>query len=236
MNDDLQKLIALQEIDSIVDDLRRQEEDVRTSLAEEEAGVAACERKVEEAKARGLECAKLVREMENDVRELEEKMEKRRGQLNEVKSNREYAALQIEISNDQDKKDRKEEQMLMELEKSDGVGEAVRAEEDELGGSRQVLKVKEEEQRKMVEAVRERMKDEEAGRGNAVANLKKTLADRYDQTRRSRGGIALAEIKGGSCQGCHISLPPQLVIEVRKGEEILDCCSCGRILYVKDDA
>jgi predicted nucleic acid-binding Zn-ribbon protein len=29
-------------------------------------------------------------------------------------------------------------------------------------------------------------------------------------------------------------LPPQLVIEVRKGDELLDCYSCGRILYIHD--
>ncbi len=234
MNDDLQNLITLQELDSVIDGLRLREEEMKTSLESEKVAAAECEQRVEEAKARNQECTVLVRGLETDVQELDDKMEKYRGQLNDVKSNREYASLQIEISNLQDKKDRVEEQIIKEMEKCEEAKLEVQAVEAARDKERQVLQAKEAEQQKKIEVLRGKKRNEEGARENAVAKLRKILADKYNNIRTVRGGLAIVEVKGGSCQGCFINLPPQLVIEVRKGVEILDCYSCGRILYINE--
>ena len=43
-----------------------------------------------------------------------------------------------------------------------------------------------------------------------------------------RKGFAVAEVKDGSCGGCRLQLPPQLVAEVRRGDELLDSIPLGR--------
>ncbi|MFQ5790392.1 MAG: C4-type zinc ribbon domain-containing protein, partial [Acidobacteriota bacterium] len=55
--------------------------------------------------------------------------------------------------------------------------------------------------------------------------------DQYRRLARTRGGIAVAEAKDAHCQLCHVRLRPQVYGEVRMGEKILRCDSCGRILY-----
>ena len=58
------------------------------------------------------------------------------------------------------------------------------------------------------------------------------LASIYNRmAQRSRDGIAVAAVVNGSCSACFMSLRPQMQVEVRKGDQIITCESCTRILY-----
>jgi uncharacterized protein len=48
---------------------------------------------------------------------------------------------------------------------------------------------------------------------------------------RIRDGVALAEARNASCSACFMALRPQIMAEVRRGEEIIQCDNCNRILY-----
>jgi uncharacterized protein len=54
----------------------------------------------------------------------------------------------------------------------------------------------------------------------------------FADTAAKRRGIAVSEIRDGHCQACQVRLRPQLIMEARKGERVLQCESCSRILYV----
>ena len=59
------------------------------------------------------------------------------------------------------------------------------------------------------------------------------LASVYNRmAQRSRDGIAVAEVVNGSCSACFMSLRPQMQVEVKKGDQIITCESCTRILYI----
>ena len=49
---------------------------------------------------------------------------------------------------------------------------------------------------------------------------------------RSRDGIAVAAVINGSCSACFMSLRPQMQVEVKRGDQIITCESCARILYM----
>ncbi len=53
----------------------------------------------------------------------------------------------------------------------------------------------------------------------------------YDNLRRRKGGKAVALLKEGTCQGCQVSLPSSKAQQVRQGNVLVFCGSCGRILY-----
>jgi len=74
-------------------------------------------------------------------------------------------------------------------------------------------------------------------RGKVFATLPAQLASVYNRlVQRSRDGIAVAEVRGGSCSACFMTLRPQIQVEVRKGDEIITCESCTRILYVSAES
>ena len=74
---------------------------------------------------------------------------------------------------------------------------------------------------------------ETAHRQTAFATLPARLASVYDRlAQRSRDGIAVAEVVGGACSACYMQLRPQVQVNVKKGDEIITCESCTRIMYM----
>lgn len=75
--------------------------------------------------------------------------------------------------------------------------------------------------------------EETEKRNKVFATLPAQLASVYNRlAQRSRDGIAVAEVINGSCSACFMSLRPQMQVEVKKGDQIITCESCTRILYI----
>jgi predicted nucleic acid-binding Zn-ribbon protein len=81
--------------------------------------------------------------------------------------------------------------------------------------------------------VREEFELETAKRGEVFVTLPKNLAAVYDRfAQRSKDGIAVAEVVNGSCSACFMQLRPQMQLEVKRGDQIITCENCARILYM----
>ena len=62
--------------------------------------------------------------------------------------------------------------------------------------------------------------------------MPKNMATVYNRLiTRSKDGLAVAEARNSSCTACFMALRPQMMSDVRKGEDIITCEHCGRILY-----
>jgi predicted nucleic acid-binding Zn-ribbon protein len=71
-----------------------------------------------------------------------------------------------------------------------------------------------------------------AERERLVAALPKAMGAQYVRTvARIRDGVAVAEARNGACMACFMALRPQAMAQVRRGEEIVTCDNCNRILY-----
>jgi hypothetical protein len=65
-----------------------------------------------------------------------------------------------------------------------------------------------------------------------LRELPKSTSTLYKRiSARIRDGIALAEARNGACTACYMSLRPQVMADVRRGDEIITCDNCNRILY-----
>lgn len=69
-------------------------------------------------------------------------------------------------------------------------------------------------------------------RERLLAEVPKPVSALYKRiSTRIRDGVAMAEARGGSCSACFMTLRPQVMADVRRGEEIITCDNCNRILY-----
>jgi predicted nucleic acid-binding Zn-ribbon protein len=69
-------------------------------------------------------------------------------------------------------------------------------------------------------------------RERLLSTLPKAMSTLYNRiSARIRDGIAVAEARNGSCTACFMALRPQMMSEVRRGDEIITCDNCNRILY-----
>ena len=85
-----------------------------------------------------------------------------------------------------------------------------------------------------VAADREELDQELKKRHDVFVTLPAQLASVYNRlAQRSRDGVAVAEVVNGSCSACFMSLRPQMQVEVKRGDQIITCESCTRILYMQ---
>ena len=69
------------------------------------------------------------------------------------------------------------------------------------------------------------------------ANLPGSMSNMYARIRaRIRDGVAVAEARNRSCTACFMSLRPQVMSEIRRGEDVITCDNCGRILFFVADS
>jgi len=71
-----------------------------------------------------------------------------------------------------------------------------------------------------------------AERERLMKELPKTMSSLYNRiSARIRDGVAVAEARNGACTACYMALRPQVMADVRRGEEVITCDNCNRILY-----
>ncbi|MGD9562051.1 MAG: zinc ribbon domain-containing protein [Pyrinomonadaceae bacterium] len=81
---------------------------------------------------------------------------------------------------------------------------------------------------------RTQFESESNRRKTVFATLPAQLASVYDRlAQRSRDGVAVAEVENGSCSACFMSLRPQMLVEVKRGGQVITCESCTRILFIR---
>jgi len=57
------------------------------------------------------------------------------------------------------------------------------------------------------------------------------LRRRYEMIFSRRGGVAVVAVRGGTCQGCHMNVPPQLFNLIQRNEQLILCPNCQRMLF-----
>ena len=86
---------------------------------------------------------------------------------------------------------------------------------------------------KELAANRKEFETETAKRHEVFITLPPQMASIYNRlAQRSRDGIAVAEVTGGSCSACFMKLRPQMQVELKTSNKIMTCESCTRILYI----
>lgn len=67
-------------------------------------------------------------------------------------------------------------------------------------------------------------------RREAAAEVPPAALARYDDLRTKKRGLAVALLQNGSCSVCGVEQTSNLAQQVRAGQQLIACASCGRIL------
>jgi hypothetical protein len=227
---DLDALVQLQHADA---SLRRVEAELAAipgSRAEIEARLGTERGRLDAAKAALDGCQKSRRQHEGAVQDFETKRSKYKGQLMEVKTNKEYTAMLHEIEAVEREIRSREDQILAEMEQAEALAADVKREEA-------LFKAEDERGKNEVRALEERRKALEARlvglteeRDAAAAKVSPTRLELFKRVAKARGD-AVAEARDEMCVACHVRLRPQMFMEIKRNDEVMQCPSCGRVLY-----
>jgi predicted nucleic acid-binding Zn-ribbon protein len=70
-------------------------------------------------------------------------------------------------------------------------------------------------------------------RQELIGSVPQSLLSMYERVARLRRGQALAEVRDGTCTACRMKVRPKVFSDVRKGDSLITCESCGRILFYR---
>jgi predicted nucleic acid-binding Zn-ribbon protein len=228
---DLERLIKLQQLDDFVERARR-------TVAEHPARVQALDNRLNSvrdelatARQRVADGQVARRALEKELATVQGRLSKFKDQLMEVKTNREYQAMQKEIEVAQQEVRAIEDRILERMVEADDLSAGVKQSE-----RAQVAAQKEiEGERREMEAEVARLQDELQRSGSQrdaiLAGLSPAVLATYQAVAAKRRGVAVAEARNGVCTICQVRLRPQVYNDILRNDSIVQCDSCQRILY-----
>jgi len=231
VNPDIQHLIRLQQLDSQIESARRRiaeiptvQEALNTRLEQATAAVAS----VKERLAASLHERKTI---ENEVAVIQIRLSKYKGQLTELKTNKEYQTMQKEIATAEEAIRSQEDRVLERMEEGETLSRELKAAETELKAQLGAIAT----ERKALDAeatsLQSTIDERSAARTAAAKELSPAALKLFEHVSKQRKGLAVAEARDSTCTVCHVRLRPQVYNEVRRAENLIQCESCLRILY-----
>lgn len=226
-------LIRLQELDLKILALERKKAELPQSLKEAEEALEKKRKALEELKQR-LEELTLKKKLEEDELEEEYKRLKRsQNRLMQIRGSREYQALLREIEEIKKANKQREENIFKLMEEL----EALQTQEKTLAEELEELEKRVAEERDRFQAFCEKLEEEKGSylkeREGLVSQIPQSLLRRYDFIRQRKGGLAVVGVENGTCEGCHMHIPPQLFNELQRDDRYYECPLCRRLIYYK---
>ena len=198
--------------------------------------VSAEKAKLEALKGKLADLQKDRRGRERDIETATNEERKFQGQLPSVKKNEEYTALLHEIAAAKAKRSQIETEVLMLMDEEEktqsgrpAIEQALSSAEREAAERRAQIERDEAEDQRKLDAI-------EAERKKLLEQLPAATRSRYERILASHAGRAVVPVSKGACGGCYRALPPQLQVEARRGERLLTCEGCGRIVIWPPEA
>ncbi len=228
---DLDRLIRLQALDSRAAEARR----LQSSIPETQR---ALDQKLDGARvavtaANEQQAANQTsrRALEKDLATVNTRLTRYKDQLMEVKTNREYHAMQHEIETAQGEVKRVEDQMLELMVAADDLSATLKSAEASLKTAEHDITLERADLDKQFGASDAVLEETLAARRALAAQIAPQVLEQYEIVAKGRRGIAVAEARAERCTECHVRLRPMIYSEVRHNKTLVQCDSCQRFLY-----
>ncbi len=229
----VQALLALQEIDREIYKVGAELKRLPAELAARKGELERTSHDIEERK-------KSLRELQSTVREIENITTQQRQRLRKIESEAFkskgdvalLAAYEHEIRSLKRNIGQAEEEGLLLVDQAETAAADVKRLQDKLSADSAVF-----------EELRVNVETEVAEAERKMDKLRTALGERmqegippehlslYRGLLATREGEALAALDGRFCQGCYVEIPKNLVVRLARGIDLIQCPSCGRILY-----
>jgi predicted nucleic acid-binding Zn-ribbon protein len=228
---DVEVAVRLQAIDLRISDLQKEIAALPKHVAEIENKLSIHERRLERDRAALAANQKERKRLDGEIQIFEAKITKLRDQMLGAKNNEQYRAFQNEIDFAAKEIRGCEDKILDLMTESESLDKSVKSAEAALKEERQIVDADKARAEKRTAEDRKRVAELLAQRRNDAASMSPSSLATYERIRKARGGIAVSEAVDSRCTQCRITLRPQFMQELKRGEAIRTCETCGRILY-----
>ncbi len=229
MREELLALAKLAEMDDSARDIDAELKQIPQSLEELRDNVQTLETMLAQERQQLAEAEELKVQQSTELKERNEGLQRARKKVAQASSIREADAGEREVdANRRSMKEREDE--------LGRIGQAIEAKtaslaerEKDFEEAKGVLQSKEESSKARMTELEEQRAQMLNGREDLVAKVPKAIVKRYDRLKTGITNVVII-IKDGTCPGCRMALPPQLNIELQRGDELHQCPHCRRMI------
>jgi predicted nucleic acid-binding Zn-ribbon protein len=235
MLESIEKLLILQDRDRRIRQEQGELERIEPERQTLTAKAAAAQAALENAKLRIKQIESARKDLELEVEGKKQMIVRYANQQFQTRKNEEYRALAHEIDTCKAAIFEIENQEIELMEQAEAAQkEALRATQ-----AAKEARALADEQVAQLGAREANLKKElaqlEANREELASAVDEGARNRYERLVRSKGENVVVGVQHGVCGGCHMKLPPQLLVTCQAEKELVGCSNCGRILYYTSD-
>ena len=235
MRETIEKLLILQDRDRKIRRVKGELAHIEPERQSLKAKSASAAGGLDRAKTRVKEIESQRKELELEVESKKQQIIKYANQQFQTRKNEEYRALAHEIDACKAEIVKIEDREIELMEQGEAAQKEVVRATQTAGEARRVV----EDQMGQLGTREQNLKAElielEANREELAGAVDEIARSRYERLVKNKGENVLVGVQHGVCGGCHMKLPPQLLVSCQAQQELVTCSNCGRILYYTRD-
>ncbi len=228
----VEHLLALQDRDQRLRNVRLELQSVPAEIAARQKLVTDAAARLEASKARAKAIEVEKKTLAGDADAKRAQIDRYKNQQLQTRKNEEYSALAHEIESAQKQITAIEDKELVLMEEAESLAPAIAeadktfaAEKTRLEG--QIATIKEKEAN-----LTARLADLERERAAATAGIDEELLERYERLFETKNARAVVTVEHDVCSGCHMKVTAQTSLALRSDKALVSCPQCGRILHL----
>ncbi|HYL35879.1 MAG TPA: C4-type zinc ribbon domain-containing protein [Bryobacteraceae bacterium] len=231
MTGEMEHVTRLQSLDLKIAELEREVATLPKHIARIERALDSHLRRLEADQAALAANQKERKRLEDDVKTETLKISKLKDQMLGAKTNEQYRAFQHEIEFCEAAIRKAEDRVLDLMSEAEPLDGNVKRAEAALKAEKQQVEAEKTRARERTAVDQKQLEQLQAERKGVVSTLKPPVYSAYERIRKKWHGVAVAEVTDGRCSACQILLRPQFFQDLRHADQLMQCESCGRILY-----
>jgi uncharacterized protein len=228
-----EQLTLLEELQQHDARLQEQENTLKTlpeKLQSLKANLARFEAQLDRERQTLAETERFRRDLESQLKTDEGAVQRSKNKLQQVKTSKDYMAAQREVESTRKLIGEREEELLKLIEALETTRTTLATHEKDVAELRAHVAAEEAATDARLAEMRGKLDQERTVRDVVAARVRPDILKKYS-TIRIRRGLAVVPVLKGVCQGCHMTIPPQLYNLLQRGTSVETCPNCNRIVY-----
>lgn len=234
MNPELSQLISLQDVDVEIKRLKAEIDSLPARREQLESQFAAENKEFLELKQQADDAQSKRRSLEDELNAEQAKLEKFKTDLMKATNEREYSTAVREIDVAKKAISALETDVLKLMEQIEKSDAQIKERSPEIEAKRVELNRQLAEYGALAQTDQAKLEQLIAERTPMVETLSPDTRSTYERMSKIKSGLALAEARDYSCLACRMKIRPQVFNDIRRGETLITCENCGRILFYRE--
>lgn len=172
---------------------------------------------------------------EKTIKEEREKIVQRRRALATMNNYKVQQAAERELDHAGRQLTAREDTLIVILQEVENLEKSLKSIQDEIAQLTSEKEAFEADARTTLQNLDTRTKEQKQAREGLTVGINPSFLQQYDRVKDKFPADPLAKaLDGKTCSCCSMQLGPQVMVQLHRGEALIKCPGCGRILYLSE--